>query len=473
VSATGIGNFLDAVAQSKHEMHSFMLLRHGKVVAEGWWDPYKPALKHTMYSCSKSFTATAVGFAVAENKLKLTDKVISFFPEYLPQQQSENLRSLTVRDVLIMADGQVPDPTFRIASNDTNWVKAFLATDIKEKPGSVFLYNSMGTYMLSAIVQQVTGQKLMDYLKPRLFEPLGIEGIDWEEDLRGINTGGWGLRLKTEDMAKFAQLFLQQGKWNGKQILPAAWVQEASAKQILQQPEASPSKRDSSDWLQGYGYQMWRCRNNAFRGDGAYGQYMIVMPEQDAVMAITSETPDLQGVLDLVWKHILPALKQGQDKDPSTAQVLQQKLGKLSLPAPATSTGLHPDIRHQQFKASSNSFGIRSITLDFKGQVCKMTMETDTATFTIDFAEGKWLAGITSKPMPSLFASAKEKLGFLYPAKTQAAFAWTDNQTLECKLRYVESPHAETFEFHLTSKPFLEIKRSLDFGKTAATIALN
>src|SRR5438477_1925505 len=312
VSSSDIIQFLDAAVKSKNEFHSFMLVRHGKVIAEGWWNPYRPDLRHTMYSCSKSFTATAVGFAVQEKKLSLSDKVISFFPNDLPDTVSKFLSQLTVKDVLIMADGQEPDPTGAVGTKYSNWIKGFFETPIVHEPGSVFLYNSLGTYMLSAIVQKVTGQKIIDYLKPRLFEPLGITGTDWETDMQGINTGGWGLRLKTEDMAKFAQLFLQKGKWNGKQVLPVSWVEEASTAKIMQDPNAPQSRKDSSDWLQGYCYQMWRCRHNAFRGDGAFGQFMIVMPEQDAVLAITAETPDMQEEIDLVWQYLLPAFKESK-----------------------------------------------------------------------------------------------------------------------------------------------------------------
>src|SRR5690349_916266 len=163
VSAQGIITFLDSVASSKHEFHSFMLLRHGKVIAEGWWDPYRPDLKHTLYSCSKSFTATAVGFAVQEKKLSLSDKVVSFFPNDLPDTISKFLSELTVKDVLIMSDGQEPDPTGIVGTKYTNWRKGFFETPILHEPGSVFLYNSLGTYMLSAIVQKVTGQKVVDY----------------------------------------------------------------------------------------------------------------------------------------------------------------------------------------------------------------------------------------------------------------------------------------------------------------------
>ncbi|HEY1217128.1 MAG TPA: serine hydrolase domain-containing protein, partial [Bryobacteraceae bacterium] len=207
VPAQAIMDFVQAAGKSKNELHSFMVVRHGKVIAEGWWNPYAPNLKHTLYSTSKSFTAAAVGFAVTEKKLKLTDKVVSFFPpEELPNPIPPNLAELTVKDALIMSDGMDPDPSPAVSSS-ADWAKAFLATPIVNKPGTKFLYNSAGTYMDSAIVQKVTGDKVLDYLRPRLFDPLGITGEDWETSPQGVTTGGWGLRLKTEDMAKFGVLY--------------------------------------------------------------------------------------------------------------------------------------------------------------------------------------------------------------------------------------------------------------------------
>jgi CubicO group peptidase (beta-lactamase class C family) len=310
VTSSDILDFIEATENSKNELYSFMVLRHGKVVSEGWWNPYRSDLKHTMYSTSKSFTSTAAGFAVTEGLLSVNDKVTSFFPDQLPDTVSEYLESLTVKNLLSMSVGQEPDPTFQVVTRDSNWVKTFLALPIKKKPGTEFLYNTLATYMVSAIVQKVTGRKVIDYLKPRLFEPLAIEGVDWEEDANGINVGGWGLRVKTEDMAKLGQLYLQNGVWNGKQILSEAWIKEATTAVIQDSaPYLPEEKKDSSDWAQGYGYQFWRCRHNAFRADGAYGQYIIVIPEKDAVIAITSETPDMQDELNLVWKFLLPALK--------------------------------------------------------------------------------------------------------------------------------------------------------------------
>src|SRR3569833_494832 len=192
VSAAGIDSFLTAVGQSKHEHHSIMIQRHGKVVAEGWWSPYAPQLRHSLYSTSKSFTSTAVGFAVSEAKLSVNDKVVSFFPRSLPDTVKPYLADLTVKDLLSMSVGMDPDPTTRIPFTSEDWVRGFLATPILNKPGSKFLYNSMATFMLSAIVQQVTGQKVLDYLKPRLFDPLGITGENREASSKGNNTGGWG-----------------------------------------------------------------------------------------------------------------------------------------------------------------------------------------------------------------------------------------------------------------------------------------
>ena len=244
VSSAGILAFLDAVQHSKHELHSFMLVRHGRVVAEGWWSPYGPEFNHTLYSLSKSFTSTAVGFAVAEGKLRVDDRVVSFFPNDLPEHVSDNLAALRVKDLLTMSVGNAKEPTLAMVEQE-NWVKAFLAWPIANPPGTQFLYNSAATYMLSAIVQQVTGQKILDYLQPRLFEPLGIQGATWETCPRGINVGGWGLSIQTEGLAKFGQLYLQKGVWQGRQLLPAQWVEEATTFKI-QQPaarQAEPAQR--------------------------------------------------------------------------------------------------------------------------------------------------------------------------------------------------------------------------------------
>lgn len=467
VSSQGIISFLNAAEKSKTEFHSFMMLRHGKVIAEGWWKPYSAHLKHTMYSCSKSFTAAAIGFAVSENRLNVNDKVISFFPGDVPDTISPYLSQLTVKAVLSMSDGQEPDPTFTVAGRDSNWVKSFLALPIKYKPGTKFLYNTLGTYMLSAIVQKVTGQKVIDYLKPRLFEPLGIEGMDWEIDPRGINVGGWGLRIKTEDMAKFGQLFLQKGKWNGKQILPASWVEEASTLKIVQHPEYSQAKRDSSDWEQGYCYQMWRCRHNAFRADGAFGQFIIVMPGEDAVIAITAETPDMQEEINLVWQYLLPAMQKNKlPVNTSIITTLKQKLSSLVLTVPAKTTSpLATKISNKTFSTEPNEKHIQSLSFNFSGNTCTLKLQTDTALHQLVFGAGNWQTGETNKRGPSLAGTAKASFVGLPPLKFDGAYTWKDEHTLELTLRYIESPHTEKMICHFDENNLsVDIENSYDYG---------
>jgi CubicO group peptidase (beta-lactamase class C family) len=458
VSSQGILDFLDAAAGSRHEFHSFMFLRHGKVVAEGWWNPYAPEFRHSMYSLSKSFTSTAIGFAVNEKLLTVNDKVISFFPGDLPGSVSPFLAEMKVKDLLSMSAGQDPDPTFPVVENDSNWVKAFLAMPVINKPGTKFLYNSLGTYMLSAILQKVTGKKVIEYLTPRLFQPMGIRGMDWEVDPRGINTGGWGLRIRTEDMAKFGQLYLQKGKWNNEQLLPSAWVEEATTAKIWQQPGLPQSAKDTNDWLQGYGYQFWRCRYNAFRGDGAYGQYIVVMPDQDAVVVITCESPQLQDELNMVWRYLLPAIH----KDPLPANNvlasrLEQKLAGLSLPLPdkGTISPAGEAVSGKTIVFTANQWGLESMILDFGKDTCRATLTIDHAGYMFTFGAGNWIGGETTKPGPDLFRSARSHMAGFPPNRILGCYSWKDANTVELVLRYIESPHTEKITCRLDQDKIL------------------
>lgn len=438
VSSEDILRFLDAVENSPHELHSFMFLRHGKVITEGWWDPYRSGLKHTLYSTSKSFTSTAVGFAVTEKLLSVEDKVISFFPEDLPDTVSPYLSELTVKDLLTMSAGQDPDPTFLVPSRDSNWVRGFLATPIVNEPGTKFLYNSLATYMLSAIVQKVTGERMIDYLTPRLFEPLVIQGMDWEVDPQGINTGGWGLRVKTEDMARFGQLYLQKGSWNGKQILPAEWIEEATTIKIEQAPDLPQATKDSSDWLQGYCYQFWRCRHHAFRADGAYGQFIIVMPDQDAVIAITVETPDMKDELNLVWEYLLPAIYEGDlPANDSMVTALKQRLSLLALPIEEKSVdpSFVSNISGKTFAIEPNAGHIASMSFTFSDNMCHLLLQTDTAVYQLAYGSGVWQTGETSRRGPYLVMDAN--LNRLSPFKVAGSYRWDDENTLKLVLRYI------------------------------------
>ena len=470
VSAAGISHFLDAVKASGIEFHSLMMVRHGKVIAEGWWNPYRAGLVHTMYSTSKSFTSTAVGFAITEGLLKTDDKVAAFFPEDVPDTLSAFQQQLTVKDLLTMSVGQRPDPTFTVI-NKNNWVKEFFTLPVLDTPGTKFLYNSLATYMLSAIVQRVTGQRVIDYLQPRLFAPLGIQGITWERSPEGINTGGWGLSLKTEDMAKFGQLYLQQGRWQGRQIIPAAWVKEATTFKIGPAGPNVPAAKEAKDWEQGYCYQFWRCRNNAFRADGAFGQFIIVMPDQDAVVAITCETADMQAELELVWKYLLPAMKNDALPENITeTNKLKQQLATLAL-LPADKSvpqNIARQINGKTFRIAANDAHIQQVSFSFRDNRCRLTLKDDNARYQFDCGLLKWVEGTTQMPgtPPKLTDIAKGNTAGLPPAKVAASYAWKDSVTLEIICRYIESPHKEIITCHFNKQAV-----TLDFHGSLTALA--
>ena len=332
--AAGFSEFMDSVKASMTppidwmklvNLHSIMILKDGKIVEEEYFGDWAADKPHAMFSVSKTFTATAVGLAIADGKMALTDKVADYFPD---KQVEGNPCNATVEDLLMMAGGHDVDPTMQILEIDrvknishikegAEIADAFFAHPFVHEPGTFFVYNSVGTYLLSAIVTKVTGESVLDYLTPRLFEPLGIEKPEWEADKYGITAGGWGLSLKTEDMARMGQLLLQKGKWGRKQLIPADWVDLMSAKHVDCAPAGvriEDAERvcgipnEINDWCQGYCFQMWRGTHGSYRADGAGGQYILVLPDKNAVIIMTSWTPVLQHQMDLVWQLIYPNL---------------------------------------------------------------------------------------------------------------------------------------------------------------------
>lgn len=319
ISSQAICNFVKA-ADHINTLHSFMIVRHGKVIAEGWWKPEAPDKPHVLHSLSKSFNATAVGLAIEDGKLNLDDPVLKFFPAEAPAAPSENLKAMTVRDLLTMTCGHDTEPK----STNGPSIRQFLAHPVPHKPGTHFQYNTMGAYTLSAIVTKVTGTTTLEFLKPRLFQPLGIEHPEWAASPEGYSLGGYGLKLCTEDIARFGQLYLQKGKWEGKQLIPEKWVEQATSKQVSNDQESHASI--GIDWQQGYGFQFWRCTHNAFRGDGANGQLCLVIPEKDAVIAITADTGDFGSEMNAIWDNLYPAFRT--EPLPADAAA-QEKLGQL------------------------------------------------------------------------------------------------------------------------------------------------
>ena len=433
VSAQGILNFINRVEKEVDALHSFMIIRNGKVVSDGWWTPYSPESPHVMHSLSKSFTSTAIGLLVDEGKIALDDKVLSFFPEFAPENPSWQWNAMRIRDLLTMNTGHIEEPM--AWSKEKDWVQFFMETEVPLAPGTHFKYNSAATYMLSAILQKVTGEQLVDYLTPRLFDPLKIKKPRWDVSPDGINTGGWGLSITTEDIAKLGQLYLQKGKWNGQQLIAQNWVEMATSKQVANGSDPN------NDWNQGYGFQFWQCRHNAFRGDGAMGQFCIVLPELDAVVAITSGVYDMGQVMNLVWEELLPAMQANPLPDnPTTLAELKAKTAALKL---ATVKGDHHSpmaekVSKKTYTLTENELGIQSIQFNLHNTAPSINIIEKNGATTLKIGTTDYEKSELTQHLP-------------YTQNLQKAVAangaWIDPNTYQVRIHFYKMPDRITYTF--------------------------
>ena len=425
ISPDAILTLIKGAKEQNLELHSLMVLRHGKVAAEGWWAPYQPTYRHLLWSVSKSFTSTAIGFAISEGLLTIQDKVLSFFPEYAPADPSPNLEAMTLWHLITMTTGQDADDIYAMAATGEPWEKCFLARPVPNPPGSKFFYNSTATYMLSSILQKKTGQDLMEYLKPRLFDPLEITEATWQKNPQGVTAGGWGLSLATESIAKFGQLYLQRGVWNGEQLLPKGWVEEATAKQVENGTEPD------SDWDQGYGYQFWRSRFGAYRGDGMYGQFCVVDEAREAVVAITANSDVLQPILNLVW----PLLASYDSQTTSNQEELESTLTTLEIKG--------PEGQINQEKSAKYTSKEGPLELDFKDDSLEVKWPIDDQPFHI--GKGHWIEGA-------------------YKGERVAAWgAWTEPNVFETRVQSLEQALHATIRFQFEGQ-------NLTVERTARTL---
>ncbi len=448
-----IQNLLDRFEKDKLTIHSMMLVRYGKVAAECWWKPYAPELPHHIYSFSKSFTSTAVGFAIAEGYFSLNDHVADFFGDKIKPIADSRIRLLTVRHLLTMSSGIMANEL--IAASDTDWAEIFLNSPMAFDPGSAFHYNSINSYLLACIVKQTTGLGLCDYLRPRLFEPLGISDVRWETSPDGVETGGWGLYLRTEDLAKFGLLYEQRGIWNGKQLLPKGWAEEATKMQI-DNSVTSKGEIDIIDNKAGYGYQFWCCRTpGIFRADGAFAQYAIMWPDKDLVFVVTSGQGPPTKVLDAIWDELItPMLEQDGTanwvKNPNAGSdpALQRRFDSLSLaPTPAVSPRqpeLEERINRKVYRCSHNLVsmlpfvvrgmdrlfvrGLRQFDFNFGSDRCLFT-----------WTENKELNSLVI-PFDGTFARSSLLLsGKRYDVASCGR--WKDETTFTMEVHFIHTPH--------------------------------
>lgn len=456
IASSAILAFVEAADEKIDTMNSFMLVRHGHVVAEGWWSPYDAKSPHMLFSLSKSFTSTAVGLAIADGKVALDDEVLKFFPEDTPTEPSANLKAMRVRDLLCMSAGHQAEVSLR--DSKETWTKAFLTHPVLHKPGTHFLYNTPATYMLSAIVQKVTGVTLLDYLSPRLFTPLGIETPTWRTSPQGISLGGYGLSVRTEDIARFGQLYLQKGNWLGKRLVPSAWIEAATSHQT------SSGSNPKSDWEQGYGYQFWRCRHGLYRGDGAFGQFCLVMPEQDAVVAITSGGRDMQAVMNLVWEKLLPALKAAPlPADGPAVEKLNKKLaGLIVRPVAGNATSpLAAAVSGKRYVFPDNNRKIKAAALEFKSEGATLVVWTVSGESRIVCGPGTWRKGTAS------FVNGVGGSMVASSEPVAASGAWTGDDTFTVKLCLYETPFYTTMVFRFNgAQLMLDSEHNVAFGPT-------
>ena len=449
---------LDAIVAIP-ELHSLMVVRHGHVVAEGWAAPFGPDRPHALYSLTKSFTSTAVGFAVAEGLLSLDDRVVELLPEHAPAVPGERLARLTVRHLLTMSSGHDPEP--KVIDTPGDWLATFLATPLVHEPGERFVYNTPATHVLSAIVQRVTGEHTLDYLTPRLLDPLGIVGATTEVSPQGVDLGGVGMSVRTEDIAKLGLLYLQDGMWQGRRVLPEGWVAQAGAAQV-------PTDHwEGTDWRQGYGFQFWRSQHG-FRADGAFGQFSLVLPDEDAVVAITGAFRDTGAVLQAVWTHLLPGLHdEPLPADDAGRDALGLRLAGLRLEPPVgeaiNATALRLSRRTVEF--DENPLGLVSASFAAGGVADELVVRWNGGAVT--FHPGH------AEPVPQSVPNP------LQPRQSPASLVagtWTGPDRYVLSVRHVETPHAWTVTVDVDGDRVVVTPRvnvafgATEFGPVAGTV---
>ncbi len=433
VDAAGLIDFLDSVEHNGLELHSLMVARRGHVVAEGWWQPYAAGRAQLVYSVSKSLTSTAVGFLVQEGAVALDDTVIGRLGAAGLDDLHPHWARVTVRDCLTMTVGHDEDAwdrAFRgsgdVRAPGTDWLPIVLATTPEHGPGTTFTYNQVATYLLSRVVRAVCGHGVVEVLRPRLLDPLGISELLWQRDPMGHELGFTGAHLTTEGLLAFSQFCLEGGTWDGRRLLGPEWFAEASA-------PLGPPNRDAGgrpDSSLGYGYSFWMSRQG-YRAEGAFGQLGIVLPEQAAVVAITAEHPEIQEILDAFWQTVLPAI--GRTGSGTADAELAARLAHLALPT-VSATGRGPDIARFRRAHNGNEraldpaytgVSVRRDQRDPRGQSLDLVRGDDVLEIAV--GAGEWRETVL------------EATGAQLPVL--ACGGWLDAERFACDVVVAETPH--------------------------------
>jgi CubicO group peptidase (beta-lactamase class C family) len=439
VDALGILALVDALESGGHDPHSLLVARQGKVIAQGWWAPYARGRVQLVYSLSKSFTATAVGLLVDEGRLSLDQPVLDLLPAGdLPDdvEVPDRYRRLTLGHCLTMATGHDAEgwgPSVKDAAREAGpeggsdpVLAAILATPQEHEPGTAWAYNQIATYLAAAAVRGVTGSSVLALLRERVLphlDPSGSAEVVWHRTATGRELGFSGIHVGSEAILGLAQVYLDRGQWDGAALLSPEWVTTATTPTGLPNREPDPSP----DWDQGYACSFWIARHG-YRGDGAYGQYAIVLPEQDIAIAITSETLDMQAVLDLVWDHLLPAVGEVDEVGDELADAaLEERLETLTVPTPSSSGPGPEAARWVRAEDSTLPPAYAAMSLTQGGTAYEVVLDCHDTQVRLDVGDGEWAY--------STFAVGGVELPVL------SSGGWDGDGCFSADLRLIETPH--------------------------------
>lgn len=468
IDERGLMNFIDTLASLPNtSVHHLMVVRHGKVVAEAHPSPYTQADVHAMYSVSKTVTALAVGIAADRGLLNVDDKVVSFFPDKVPANTDPRLREVTVWNLLTMTSGIRNNPLTREKYND--WVLGWLERGMVASPGSKWEYDTMSTLMLSAIVQKVTGKKMLDYLNENLLTPMGITEADWEESPTGINAGGWGLRLNTESQAKLGVLMLNYGKWDGRQLVSRRWIEQMTSEQYriyVPKPDIPKTMVGKikyylklawahvKSWFTGrpaeivkfwesYGYQTKILHHptfEAFFAVGLYGQTIYMNRERDLVVVINSSAPGYGTAFKAIWSVLFPACLSEPRGDSGLDSDIQAKLASLDhkpVSGEVFNTNEAKYTRPKKHLLAGNHMNVRSFTVGIADSVCTMGIADEQGNLSmIRCGYGKWLTNALTTPPPNDFHALGALSGLHGEWRVAGSYAWTGPHRLRIDLYY-------------------------------------
>ncbi len=448
VNSKVVKAFLDRCEELGKQVHSLLVIRDNKIACEVYKEPFGPEHNHMMYSVSKSFTSAAIGFAVEEGYIDVDTRFVDIFPEARGDKPDEYLELMTVEDLLTMRSGK--SVSIFLDRTKDRWFKDIMNSPWVSEPGTEFLYISENMYLLCCIIHKVTGMSVMEYLKPRLFEPLGFSHPFWETCPRGIEAGGWGLMITTEDLAKFTYCYSCGGKFNGKQVIPEKWVEES----VKYHADNSASNQDR-DCKRGYGYCFWRNDGyeKSFRADGMFSQFGIVFEDLDACVILTAGEVHEQGMRDVLWEYFpkafleenteesvefgLPAFERLPEKNRSALeQRLHGKRMKLSKPIAVNIAGYPTSVvpLTALFMESDKAGNINDVSFKFYDNEAVMT-----------WTEGDEVNSVKIG-MDGEYRWDKIVVGQI-PYNTCSTGCWNSDSELEVHIRCIEAVAERILKF--------------------------